>query len=280
MKAITETLGVSRSHQYKKREDGVRVRHYRKPEDERYLALIREVSDERPTYGYRRITANLNRILRGKGQQGVNHKRVYRIMKIHHLLLAKHTGRPVRVHEGTIITLTSNKRWCSDVFEIRCWNEERIRVVFCMDCADREVLSYIATTGGITGEMVRDLMTEAIEYRFGMVDQVPQSIQWLSDNGPAYIAHETRAFARTMGLDVCTTPYYSPESNGMAEAFIKTFKRDYVHMNELPDSLTVMEKIPLWFEDYNENHPHKGLKMMSPREYKKLINRIEECPVL
>ncbi len=53
----------------------------------------------------------------------------------------------------------------------------------------------------------------------------------------------------------------------MADAFIKTFKRDYVHMNELHDSISVMKKLLLWFEDYNEDHPHKGLKMMSPREY-------------
>lgn len=51
----------------------------------------------------------------------------------------------------------------------------------------------------------------------------------------------------------------------MAEAFIKTFKRDYVRMHELPDAITVVEQLPLWFEDYNENRPHKNLKMMSPR---------------
>jgi transposase InsO family protein len=158
-------LGISQSHQYERSEGGAR-RHYRKPEDERYLALIRQISDERPTYGYRRITAILNRILKRKGEAGVNYKRVFRIMKIHHLLLAKHTGGPGRILEGTIITLKSNKRWCSYVFEILCWNGERIRVAFCMDCADREILSYIATTGGIIGEMVRDLMVEAIEYRF------------------------------------------------------------------------------------------------------------------
>lgn len=56
----------------------------------------------------------------------------------------------------------------------------------------------------------------------------------------------------------------------MAEAFIKTFKRDYVRMHELPDSITVMEQLPIWFEDNNENYQHKGLKMMSPREYKYL----------
>lgn len=281
MKAVTDTLGISRSHQYEKKKEAMRTRrHYQKPDDEKYLSLIRKICDERPTYGYRRITAVLNRQLREKEEPGVNHKRVYRLMKIHSLLLQKHTGRPVRLHEGKIITRRSNMRWCSDVFEIACWNRERIRVAFCMDCADREVLSFIATTGGISGNLIRDLMAEAIEYRFGIVDEVPESIQWLSDNAPGYIAYETRSFAHMMGLEVCTTPYHSPESNGMAESFIKTFKRDYVHMNELPNAMTVLEKLPEWFEDYNENHPHKGLKMMSPREYIKLMERVDECSVL
>ena len=280
MKAVTDILGVSRSHQYGKKA-ALRIRgRYHKPDDGKYLSLIRIICDERPTYGYRRITALLNRQLRKEGEPVVNHKRVYRLMKMHNLLLQKHTGRPVRLHEGKIITLRSNMRWCSDVFEIACWNSERIRVAFCMDCADREVLGFIATTGGISGHLIRDLMAEAIEYRFGIVDKVPEPVQWLSDNAPGYIAYETRNFALMMGLEICTTPYHSPESNGMAESFIKTFKRDYVHMNELPNAMAVLEKLPEWFEDYNENHPHKGLKMKSPREYISLMKRVDQCSVL
>jgi len=243
-------------------------------EDAKYLEEIRRLCDRRPTYGYRRITAVLNRSLRERGLPGINHKRVYRLMKMNNLLLQRYTGRPVRLHEGTIITLQSNMRWCSDVFEIGCWNGQRVRVAFCMDCADREVLSYIATTGGINGEIIKDLMTEAIEYRFGLVERLPHMIQWLSDNGPAYVSYDTQAFAKAAGLDVRTTPYHSPESNGMAEAFIKTFKRDYVRMHERPNAVAVLAQIPEWFEDYNENHPHKGLKMMSPREYIKLMQRV------
>ena len=64
----------------------------------------------------------------------------------------------------------------------------------------------------------------------------------------------------------------SPESNGMSEAFVKTFKRDYVYVNELFSAADVMSKLPEWFADYNEAAPHKGLKMKSPREFRMTIS--------
>jgi hypothetical protein len=43
----------------------------------------------------------------------------------------------------------------------------------------------------------------------------------------------------------------SPESNGMAEAFVKTFKRDYVRVNPIPDTRTALQRIDHWMEDCN-----------------------------
>ena len=54
-----------------------------------------------------------------------------------------------------------------------------------------------------------------------------------------------------------------PPSSG----FVKTFKRDYVRVNPLSDAITALRQIAGWFLDYNENHPHSGLKMRSPREF-------------
>jgi transposase InsO family protein len=53
----------------------------------------------------------------------------------------------------------------------------------------------------------------------------------------------------------------------MSEAFVKTFKRDYVGVNPLPSAKTVLKLVTDWFEDYNDNHPHSRLKMHSPREF-------------
>lgn len=80
---------------------------------------------------------------------------------------------------------------------------------------------------------------------------IPEEVEWLTDNGSCYIADETRQFAKSLGFKVCTTPVRSPQSNGMAEAFVKTFKRDYVYMNDRPDAETVMAQLADWFGDYN-----------------------------
>ena len=59
----------------------------------------------------------------------------------------------------------------------------------------------------------------------------------------------------------------SPESNGVCEAFFKTLKRDYARVNPWPDAISVLQPLPTWFEDYNNIHPHSGLRMRSPREF-------------
>lgn len=238
-------------------------------EDEIFLPLIRGIVDERASYGYRRVTALLNRQLIKDGKSKVNHKRVYRIMKKHALLLPAFGKKTTRLHDGKVITLLSNTRWCSDSFSVQCANGDRVFIAFSLDCCDREILGYVASTIGIDGAAIRDLMLESVEYRFGKVKQIPRRMQWLSDNGPCYVARETVTFARELGFEVCTTPAYSPESNGMAEAFVKTFKRDYIAFHDPLSAQALMAKLHHWFEDYNNNAPHKGLKMMTPREFLK-----------
>ena len=92
-------------------------------------------------------------------------------------------------------------------------------------------------------------------------------IEWLTDNGSCYTAHDTRRFARDIGLVPCTTPVESPQSNGIAEAFVRTLKRDYARVNPRPDARTVIEQLPDWFKHYNTVHPHRALGYRSPREF-------------
>ena len=79
-----------------------------------------------------------------------------------------------------------------------------------------------------------------------------------------------------LNLVACFTPVESPESNGMAEAFVKTLKRDYVRINPIPDAAATLALIDSWMEDYNTVHPHSRLGYRSPREY--ITSQSAACP--
>jgi putative transposase len=279
VKAIVRALGVARSNlieQRSKRQkaseavseqeptEGAEVSET--PENGLLLERIRELVGQRPSYGYRRVTALLNR----ERNERVNPKRIYKIMWRNKLLLERCTGDGRgRKHDGVIVTLKPDLRWCSDSFEIRCWSGERVFVAFVLDCCDRETTGFVAAPGPLCGEHVRDMMVQAIEHRFGAeTRKLTNPIEFLSDNGSIYTSDETRTFGVEIGFVMCTTPPYSPESNGMAESFVKSFKRDYVYLADLWTAADVLRDLPRWFDDYNRVRPHKGLRMLSPVEFR------------
>ncbi|EKL8939788.1 IS3 family transposase [Escherichia coli] len=245
--------------------DGRRSRH---SDDTDVLLRIHHVIGELPTYGYRRVWALLRRQAELDGMPAINAKRVYRIMRQNALLLERKPAVPPskRAHTGKVAVKESNQRWCSDGFEFRCNNGEKLRVTFALDCCDREALHWAVTTGGFDSETVQDVMLGAVERRFG--NELPASpVEWLTDNGSCYRANETRQFARMLGLEPKNTAVRSPESNGIAESFVKTIKRDYISVMPKPDGLTAAKNLAEAFEHYNEWHPHSALGYRSPREY-------------
>lgn len=274
VKQVCDVLGVARSnltiklHRDESWQDG---RGARQSDDSVLVAEIEQKIGRLPSYGYRRVWGLIRRAREQSQHPPVNAKRVYRVMRSHGLLLPCKPLRPQsqRRHDGTVAVATSNQRWCSDGFEFRCENGEPLRVTFALDCCDREAMSWAATTGGHSGDVVRNVMLAAVEHRFGQDLQTSQKVEWLSDNGSAYTAEQTVRFAAQIGLTPLTTPVCSPQSNGMAESFVKTMKRDYIAFMPKPDAITAVSNLEIAFEHYNEQHPHSALNYRSPREFRR-----------
>ena len=270
---VCRTLGVCRSSIYWKGKD-MRLRRYSKPEDGDVLKDIEKVLKVRPSYGYKRVTAMLNRERLKKGLEVYNKKRIYRVMDKNGLILKKRRF----IHRefkktGEIITCCSNMRWCSDAFEVHCFNGERVYAAFALDCHDRECLAYVAGNRPLVSEDIQNLMLQSVEKRFKSL-KAPRRIQWLSDRGAIYRSQDTVRMGRHLGLKSCFTAPYTPESNGMSEAFVATIKRDYVYTSDCKDARTVIKLFKKWIEDYNNVAPHSGLGMKSPIEYRKLMDRV------
>ncbi|HAJ5434434.1 TPA: IS3 family transposase [Escherichia coli] len=268
---VSRCLRVSRAQLHvilRRTDDWMDGRRSRHTDDTDVLLRIHHVIGELPTYGYRRVWALLRRQAELDGMPAINAKRVYRIMRQNALLLERKPAVPPskRAHTGRVAVKESNQRWYSDGFEFRCDNGEKLRVTFALDCCDREALHWAVTTGGFNSETVQDVMLGAVERRFG--NELPASpVEWLTDNGSCYRANETRQFARMLGLEPKSTAVRSPESNGIAESFVTTIKRDYISVMPKPDGLTAAKNLAEAFEHYNEWHPHSALGYRSPREY-------------
>lgn len=157
---------------------------------------------ELPTYGYRRAGSLVNRRRMAAGLAPINHKRFYRVMKAHALLLPKAPKRvaSIRIHDGKVAITESNRRWCSDGFEIACDNGEVVTGVFLKDCCDREIISWRAwSSRGLPSELVRDTLVEGVEAGFGDVKvESGVELEFLADNGGAFWAKDTHALAKAL----------------------------------------------------------------------------------
>src|SRR5262245_41802981 len=98
----TEVIGVSRSNLVERLQQRLPRQIGRPPlPDKELVAQIKTAIAELPTYGYRRVHAILKRQALAAGLKPPNHKRVYRVIKVHSLL-DRYAGGVERRHDGRI----------------------------------------------------------------------------------------------------------------------------------------------------------------------------------
>src|SRR5215210_8322920 len=99
--AVASALELSRPNLSSRRNAVPRRRGRPPAPDGELVATIRTLIVDLPTYGYRRVHALLRRRAEQDGRPAPNVKRVYRVMKLHGLVLQRHAGRgSERRHEG------------------------------------------------------------------------------------------------------------------------------------------------------------------------------------
>jgi len=235
---VCRTLGKSRRWLYYRRRPKHKTGICRRPEVEEAIGRI--LAGSPATYGYRRIHALLIR-------EGIrtNPKTVWRILRRRGWLSSTRSRSPrMRRHEGRVSVLEPNRRWASDITGIKAWNGEKGRLAVIIDCADRMVLSWRFGQRMVSEEL-QEMIREAVFRRFGTETGKAQALEFLSDNGPEYACRKLRHVLQSFGMIVCRTPRRSPESNGLAEAFFGSFKRDYVYQGELESREAVARQIPV-----------------------------------
>lgn len=88
-------------------------------------------------------------------------------------------------------------------------------------------------------------------------------------NGLRFIPSELKNAALGESIQYSTRPVNSPQSTGIAESFMNTFKPDYIGGMGHTSCTTAQAQLPDVSGHFNEVHLHSALGYKSPRIFRK-----------
>ena len=230
---------------------------------------LQRLALEFPSYGWRRMTAELQR--RG---WAVNHKRVYRLMREDNLLCLRKRkfivttdsdhGLPVYPNLVPTLQLTGlDQLWVADLTYIRL-AVEFVYLAVILDAFSRRVIGW-----ALDGTLEAVLTLGAL--RMALAERRPTSgLVHHSDRGVQYASREYTQLLAQHGIHISMSRKGNPWDNAACESFIKTLKYEEVYRSEYHDLADARAGIGGFLEKvYNQKRLHSALGYLPPAEFER-----------
>jgi transposase InsO family protein len=228
------------------------------------LALIEEVLLEYPTYGYRRVTVQLNR----SKQYHINHKRVLRLMQEHDLVQA--ARRRVRTtnsnhHYGRYPNLVKDldvvrpdQVWCGDITYIRL-PTQFVFLAILIDVYTRSIRGWHLGRS-LSSSLALQALEQALQHRRPEVHHSDQGIQYAATG---YIER-----LEAVASKISMAAVGQPTENPYAERVIRTIKEEEVYLSDYLDLADARDQIGRFIDDvYQTKRIHSALGYLPPAEF-------------
>ena len=229
----------------------------RKADDEEALiARIVALASRFGRYGYRRITALLQR----EGWQ-VNHKRVERIWRQEGLRVPAKQPKRGRLWlaNGSIVRRRPayrNHVWSYDFLFERTADGRSLKLLVIMDEYSRTCLAIVVARRLTSREVLACLAQLFLRYG------VPEHIR--SDNGPEFTARAVRDWLKRVGVNTLFIEPGSPWENGYVESFNGKLRDECLNRERFDTLLEAQILIGQWRLEYNHLRPHSSLGNRAP----------------
>ena len=229
-------------------------------------SALEQVALEFPRYGYRRMTAELQR--RG---WAVNHKRVLRLMHEEHLLIqvrrfcrttfSQHPyGRYPNLIKHLVIE-RPDQVWCGDITYVRL-RHEFVYLAVLLDIFTRSVRGW-----ELSRQLSQELPKAAL--RRALHSATPEIHH--SDQGVQYAADGYTELLRTAGVQISMSAQGQPTENAYAERFMRTLKEEEVYLHEYQDFADAHTSIGRFLNEvYMHKRVHSALGYLPPAEFEAL----------
>lgn len=232
-----------------------------RPVDGGLELVVREILQQFPTFGIRRVWAYLRFRLHWK----INRKRVERLLQRRGWTVKqRRTGGRPRTAGARSVTTQPDLRWATDVALLFCGAQDGwCSFVPVLDCCTRQVLGWELshTARAKTAERA---LENALIGRFGFTYGAPAGLVLRHDNGLVFGSRLYRRMARDYGLQQEFITPYTPEENGLAERFIRSFKEECAWQHQFQSIDEARSAITRWIAWYNAERPHQALGYQTP----------------
>lgn len=272
-RCICRVLGVARSALYQ--HQAAESTQPRSLDDQEVVARIKELIEQHPTYGYRRIWARLRF---GDGRI-INQKKVRRLMRQHGWMVCRRPATPKpHVRRKKSVATRRNERWALDATHIDCGADGWGHLVAVIDCYDREVIGWEFAVRGRANEAERALEMACLA-RFGTLRPDGQVPVIRSDNGLIFQSRRFREACQFYRLPQELITPYTPEQNGLIERWFRSLKEECVWQQQFGTFAEAQQALRRWIQWYNAERPHQALGYLSPQQYARLHTGVPPDPL-
>ena len=231
------------------------------------LRRIRQLKSDHPFWGYRRVWAYLRYI----DGLVVNKKRVYRLMKEHHLtvrpnhkLKAKRLSSRRKPHPDR-----PNQWWGIDMTKVMT-DSGWVYIVIVLDWYSKKIVGHYAGTQATSWHWL-------IALERALNRQFPDGVRGhhlhlMSDNGSQPTSLRFMKACSHLQVHQTFTSYNNPKGNADTERMMRTMKEELLWLREWPSATELTGELDGWIEKYNESYLHSALGYRPPNQVEETHN--------
>lgn len=217
-------------------------------------------------FGYRQLTLHLRRQL----GQTINHKRIYRLMKlmgIQSVIRRKRKGyvksTPEQVAENLLnrkfTAQKSNEKWVTDVTEMKYGHTQKAYLSAILDLHDKSIVAYVLGHSN-NNNLVHETLDKALSAAPGASPMLH------SDRGFQYTSWGFKRRLEANEMTQSMSRVGKCIDNGPMESFWGTLKSEKYHLHRYPTFDALQKDIDDYIQFYNYDRLQKKLNSLSPME--------------
>jgi putative transposase len=239
------------------------------PEDAALRQRLRELSRERPRWGYRRAHARLT----GEGWS-LNRKRVQRLWREEGLRVPARRRKRQRLGESTVPAdrlraERPDQVWALDFQFDQTADGRILKLLHVVDEHTREALAMRCER-----RIDSDATVAVLERLVAARGRAPEHIR--CDNGPELTANALRDFCRFSKAGPSYIEPGSPWQNPYVESFGSRVREELLSQELFATLTEAQVLVEDWRTDYNHRRPHSALGMMAQARFAASWRRGEE----